>query len=98
MMYANFLNKPLFWGVPTDHNKSTLKCRKRNLPGCYDLHVLLFFYGKYISKGHLYRTFKGKLSHRACIRIMVTKAQNLPIAKFSQINQKNYKPIMFCTM
>ncbi len=19
MMYANFLNKPLFWGVPTDH-------------------------------------------------------------------------------
>ena len=20
MMYANFLNRPLFWGVPTDHN------------------------------------------------------------------------------
>ena len=20
MMYSNFLNKPLFWGVPTDHN------------------------------------------------------------------------------
>ncbi len=22
MMYANFLNKPLFWGVPTDHMSS----------------------------------------------------------------------------